>query len=112
MSSLQENKDYKLVEADDEHFLINLISGEYADVTYKYGHVRFTEEKNQLRIAFDFEIQDTPVEISEEDLKSDADFKKHISDILGNILSTETNFIIGNGNRKSREHNNKQSGSQ
>ena len=98
MSKPQETVDYKLIESSEheDKYLIQLIKGRYSDVVYEYGNVSFHEEKKQLRIAFDYTIHETPIDIVSEELKTDPEFKNEISQILGSILSTQE-FKITNG---------------
>jgi len=95
---IEENTDYKLVELEeDEHFQIKLLSGKFSDTLYKYGKVSFHEEKNQLRISFNYEILETPLGIVAEDLKISQEFKGHISDVLNSILLSGTGFTKSKG---------------
>jgi len=95
-NNLQETKDYKLVESlKDNYFQIQLLSGKFSDVIYKYGKVSFHEEKKQLRISYDYEIIETPIDISEDELRVNSEFTNHIANVLNSILLTENNFKIG-----------------
>lgn len=90
MNNPRETVDYKLIESPDiqDQYDVQILKGEYTDVIYKYGSVSFKEEKKQLRILFDYEIIETPINLISENLKSDPKFKELISNILGAILST------------------------
>jgi hypothetical protein len=95
---MNENKDYQLIETEgDEHFQIKLLSGKFSDTIYKYGKVSFHEEKNQLRISFNYEIVESPLDMVSKDLKVNSEFKKHISDILNDILLSENGFTKSKG---------------
>lgn len=93
--NLRETIDYKLIESIDseDHYCVQILKGKYTDVVYKYGAVKFREEKKQLRISFDYEITETPIDISEESLKNNPEFKEHMSNILNSILCND--FKIG-----------------
>jgi len=93
--NLRETVDYKLIESIDSEnqYHVQIIKGKYTDVIYKYGSVKFHEEKKQLRVSFDYEIIENPIDISEESLKKNPEFKEHMGNILNSILCND--FKIG-----------------
>ena len=49
-----------------EHDCIRIDEGEYKDVVYSYGSVKFIEEDNQLRIKFDYTVLRNPNNVETE----------------------------------------------
>ena len=72
--------------------------GEFKDVIYLYGKVKFIEESEQLRLKFDYDVVRNPNNV---DTYSDK-FRNVIGDILSENIEKEVNG-------KNRENNPKES---
>jgi hypothetical protein len=71
-------KQYELL--DEDHVgnqLIKLTSNEYSGIIYTYGRVRLLEEDDQLRVQFEYDVQENPVGVLDP-----SKFRNHIGDIL------------------------------
>ena len=65
----------------DDYSCIKIVEGNYKDIIYTYGHVKFASEENdkgEIPLKFTYDIMTNP---NEEDVKSD-DFRNYIGDIL------------------------------
>ena len=65
----------------DDFSCIKIVEGDYKDIIYTYGHVKFASEENdkgEIPLKFTYDIMTNP---NEEDVKSD-DFRNYIGDIL------------------------------
>ena len=83
-------KQYELLDEDfDGNQLIKLTSSEYSGIIYTYGRVRLLEEDDQLRVHFEYDIQENPVGVLEP-----SKFRNHIGDILIELL--EENLLKNN----------------
>lgn len=69
----------------DDSWNVRISSGEFEGVIFRIGRVRFIEESDQLRIAYDYEILDT-ADHDEATLTS-ATFKSTMNSILELYLS-------------------------
>jgi hypothetical protein len=73
---------YELLDEDyNGNQLIKLTSKEYSGIIYTYGRVRLVEEDDQLRIQFEYDIQENPVGVLDP-----TEFRNHIGDILVELL--------------------------
>lgn len=85
----KEGVDYKLYNFPDSDVTgVHLLKGEYRDVVYCYGKVKFVEEGGLGRMNFSFEI----IESGEHDinvLKEDEKFVTMMGDILTHLILTE-----------------------
>lgn len=61
---------------DDQWIKLN--EGPYTGVVYKYGRVELIEEGDQLRIRFEYELQDGT--------RLDSEFVQHIGPILTELI--------------------------
>ena len=83
-------KQYELLDEDfDGNQLIKLTSSEYSGIIYTYGRVRLLEEDDQLRVQFEYDIQENPVGVLEP-----SKFRNHRGDILIELL--EENLLKNN----------------
>lgn len=57
---------------------IKLIDGPYAGIMYRYGRVELVEEGEQLRVRFEYEIDDGS--------RKDANFIQYIGPILTELI--------------------------
>lgn len=83
-----EGRDYFLIENDlhSDHFSIQLAMKQYADVVYRYGTVRITEEDGRARLSFQYNIDSVPDNLCKESLEADEKFTNLLGDVLVNIL--------------------------
>ena len=83
-------KQYELLDEDSNgNQLIKLTSSEYSGIIYTYGRVRLLEEDDHLRVQFEYDIQENPV-----DDVDPGKFRNHIGDILIDLL--EENLLKNN----------------
>lgn len=69
----------------DDSWNVRISSGEFEGVIFRIGRVRFIEESDQLRIAYDYEILDTADH--DEAALTSATFKSTMNSILELYLS-------------------------
>ena len=75
-------KPYELLDEDyNGNQLIKLTSTEFSGIIYTYGRVRLLEEGDQLRVQFEYDIQENPVGVLDP-----TKFRNHIGDILVDLL--------------------------
>jgi len=74
-----------------EVYSIRIRKGRYKNVIYKYGPVKFTEDKEsgQLGFNFDFGVDSGSTRYSKEQLVSSDKFKKFIANILIFIMEED-----------------------
>lgn len=85
-AKMNEDIDYKysFPENDPEHIHIELLTGPYVDVVFKYDRVKFVEENEEMYLQFSYSvIQYT----NDKDLETDIDFKNYIGKLLVEIMS-------------------------
>jgi hypothetical protein len=83
-------KQYELLDEDSNgNQLIKLLSNEYSGIIYTYGRVRLLEEDDRLRVQFEYDIHENPV-----DDVDPSKFRNHIGDILIDLL--EENLLKNN----------------
>ena len=83
-------KQYELLDEDSNgNQLIKLTSREYSGIIYTYGRVRLLEEDEHLRVQFEYDIHENPV-----DDIDPGKFRNHIGDILIDLL--EENLLKNN----------------
>ena len=96
--------DYLFVDdpTNDKIYAVKLRSGTYSDVIYKYGNIRFEEDKDNdvCRLRYAYKIIYKPENLVNIDLDEDVDFKNYIGDVLNDILSNQE-FKIGNHGEQS-----------
>jgi len=88
MKQYKEGVDFNYIisETEGTTVSIKLILGEYADIIYQYGKVKFEEEKDgAIYLQFVYNIIESPVE--KKILENDMGFRNHIGDILVSIMS-------------------------
>lgn len=68
-------KPYKVVQDQ----WIKLIDGPYAGIMYRYGRVQLMEEDDQLRVRFEYELDDGT--------RMDNDFIQYIGPILTELIT-------------------------
>ena len=102
---MDKNKKYVFVQRDvDDFSCIKIIEGEYKDVIYTYGHVKFAPEPNKddrLPLKFTYDVQRNPNNI---DTKSE-DFRNLIGDILVEVMEEQlknNQIILRDGDKDVR----------
>lgn len=96
---MKEGKDYLLIEDNlhQDQFLIQLTSGDYTGVVYRYGKVSIIEENDQARLKFVYKIESVPDHgfHTVESLNENVKFKKALGDVLSDII-LNNDYKIGN----------------
>ena len=104
-------KQYELLDEDnDGNQLIRLTSNQYSGIIYTYGRVRLLEEDDQLRVQFEYDIQENPVGVLDVSV-----FRNHIGDILIDLLEEnllKNNLVYTGGTDENRTTNSEQFDSQ
>lgn len=77
----KENRDYELIPREDDHWYVNILTGDYSSCIISFDRVAFDE--TNLTVKFDYKLEYTPVTgITSED----PDLQKTASHILHSIL--------------------------
>lgn len=104
-------KPYELLDEDVEgNQLIKLTSNKFSGIIYTYGRVRLLEEDDQLRVQFEYDVQENPVGIIDA-----SEFRNHIGDILIDLLEEnllKNNLVYTGGTDADRTTNSEQFDSQ
>lgn len=89
---------YIVNDKDEEYIHIQLLTGPYAGVIYRYGKVGFEEKNGQLHLQFDFNVIQSP-NVKASKLEKDSTFKQHIGDYLISVIegNLEQEFIDETG---------------
>ncbi len=72
----------------DDFSCIKIVEGEYKDIIYTYGHVKFASEENErgeLPLKFDYDIKKNPNDVD----TTSEDFKHYIGDILVEVVEKQ-----------------------
>ena len=72
----------------DDFSCIKIVEGEYKDIIYTYGHVKFASEENaegKLPLKFTYDIKKNPNNV---DTDSE-DFRQYIGDILIEVIEEQ-----------------------
>ena len=71
-----------------ELYSLKVVQGPYLGVIYTYGKVSFHEDEAaaELRLSFDFMIEEVPDNLNKEELEESLDFKTFMGDILAQLL--------------------------
>lgn len=97
-------KPYELLDEDSNgNQFIKLTSNQYSGIIYTYGRVRLLEEDDQLRVQFEYDIQENPVGFVDRDK-----FRNHIGDILIDLLEEnllKNNIVYTGGTDENRTAN-------
>lgn len=85
-----EDIDYKYLfpENDPEHIHIELLTGPYVDIVFKYDKVKFSEENGEMYLQFSYNVIQYGMFTN---LESDLQFKNYIGDLLTEIMSKNIN---------------------
>ena len=82
-------KRYAFAQRDvDDFSCIKIIEGDFKDVIYTYGHVKFATEENEegkLPLKFTYDVQKNPNKV---DTQSEA-FRSYIGDILIEVVEEQ-----------------------
>lgn len=88
---LKESVDWEYIFPEDKDTTVNIkiLKGEFKDVVYQYGKVRFEKgEGDDIFLAFVYNIVESPFE---QPLETNDKFKNEIGDILVTILESNLN---------------------
>ena len=71
-----------------ELYSLKVVQGPYLGVIYTYGKVSLHEDEAaaELRLSFDFMIEEVPDNLNKEELEESLDFKTFMGDILAQLL--------------------------
>lgn len=87
MTDLVEGYDYKFVIPEDDGIAVNveLLTGEYSGIVYRYGKVSFeeNEESGEGYLVFEYDVIDSEIP----SLESNVNFKNYIGDVLASIIT-------------------------
>jgi len=87
-SSMAQNR-YVFAQRDvDDFSCIKIVEGEYKDIIYTYGHVKFASEENErgeLPLKFDYDVKANPNNVD----TSSIDFRNYIGDILIEVVEKQ-----------------------
>ena len=79
--------DYEIIDRGSDQFHhIRLKTAPYIDVIYQYGAVSLSEEKDSLRVAFEYEIFENKHKVDTKSIK--------FIEYLGNILVNNLDEIL------------------
>ena len=73
---------------------IKFLDGPYKDTVFKYGKVKFKEEKDQVYLLFAYDVLESTVDKPKK-LEKAGDFKNYIGDLLVQLMAgnLETDII-------------------
>lgn len=73
---------------DSELYSIKIKVGLYKNVIYTYGKVNIAEDvaNDQLKVSFDYRIEEVPKNSNKKKLEKSEDFKNYIGNILTNLI--------------------------
>lgn len=104
MKEYKENIDYKFILVGESDVHIELLTGKYSGVVYKYGQTSVDEDKetDQAYLSFVYDVVDNKgFELDEDD-----EFKQHIGDVLVSVISEYANGVLNeNRTNNSKESN-------
>ena len=69
----------------DDYSCIKIVEGNYKDIIYTYGHVKFASEENdkgEIPLKFDYDVKVNPNNID----TTSEDFRNYIGDILIEVV--------------------------
>jgi len=72
----------------DDYSCIKIIEGEYKDIIYTYGHVKFASEENErgeLPLKFDYDVKKNPNNVD----TTSTEFRNYIGDILIEVVEKQ-----------------------
>jgi hypothetical protein len=72
---------------DGQSVHIKLLDGPYKDTIFKYGKVKFKEEKEQVYLLFAYDVIESPV-MKPKKMEKDEAFKNYIGDLLVELMSS------------------------
>lgn len=87
MNKFVQGVDYEYIvdDKDVNSVHIKLLTGEYADTTFKYGKVGIEEKDGNAYLQFNFDVIKSPVRKLEKQLA----FRDYIGDLLTQIISSQ-----------------------
>ncbi|BCU97696.1 MAG: hypothetical protein CM15mV18_0790 [uncultured marine virus] len=72
----------------DDFSCIKIVEGDYKDIIYTYGHVKFASEENdkgEIPLKFDYDVKVNPNNID----TTSEDFRNYIGDILIEVVEKQ-----------------------
>jgi hypothetical protein len=83
---------------------IKILEGTYKGTIFKYGKVKFKEEKDQIYLLFAYDVLESTVDKPKK-LEKDTDFKNYLGDLLVEIMGSniEQEVIDEAGTNDSKE---------
>ena len=83
---LEENVDYELTPAGNDHWHIRIKKGDFVESVFSFGAIKVNEDADMLN--FDFTLHSTPdPDLSTENL----DFQKYVGKVLESIMINNLN---------------------
>ena len=89
MKTLITEDDFQLVENNEvDLYGIKILTGVFKHVIFTFGAVRLDENKeiNEVKVKFDFKVEDPTYKYTIEELNESERFKNYISQILSIVL--------------------------
>ena len=89
MKQYKEGVDFNYIisETEGTTVSIKLILGEYADIIYQYGKVKFEEKNDEMHLLFQYDVLESKVDKPKK-LEKDLAFKNYIGDLLVEIMGS------------------------
>ena len=72
----------------DDFSCIKIVEGDYKDIIYTYGHVKFASEENdkgEIPLTFDYNVKVNPNNVD----TTSEDFRNYIGDILIEVVEKQ-----------------------
>ena len=82
---------------DKESVNIKLLEGEYKDIIFKYGKVKFEEKNDEMHLLFAYDVLESTIDKPRK-LEKNEDFKNYIGNLLVELMSAniETEIVDEN----------------
>ena len=81
-----------------DQYSIKVSFGKYADVIYRYGKIKITDEDTHGKLSYSFQIEDA-ANHTKEDLMKDPAFGNLLGDIAADIIE-KNQFTIGQNDKE------------
>lgn len=85
-----EEKDYSLLDYEDDKLCVKILSGKYKNVIYHYTQARLDERHGYPKLQFGYNIINS-YNFAIEDLENNNEFTNLMGDILTEIIIKKTN---------------------
>ena len=66
-----------------------ITEGKYSGIKYSYGSIKFEEEKDGMRLVFDYDILENTTSFEKSELDETEEFHNMLGDILVDIIGSE-----------------------